>query len=245
MNRVFALFLLFCTTAWAGQQPVERDRPVVQAMRMGADEKIAVDGRLEEAAWTRAVPITDFKQFEPQNGEPGTERTEIRIIFDKDNLYIGGEFFDSDPSGLLGNQMVRDGGLGADDRFIWVLDPFNDSTSGYYFETNPAGAMGDAQLVPAIGGGNFGVSQNRAWDGIWLARVRRHELGWTVEVQIPFRTLNFDPSGNAWGANFQRTVRRKNEEVFWNGWGRNQGIYSLAFAGQIEGISDVSQGHGS
>ena len=244
MKRVFALFLLFSTTALAGQQPVERDRPVVQAMRMGADEKIAVDGHLEEAAWTRAVPITDFKQFEPQNGEPGTERTEIRIIFDKDNLYIGGEFFDTDPKGMLGNQMVRDGGLGADDRFIWVLDPFNDTTSGYYFETNPAGAMGDAQLVPAIGGNNFGVSQNRAWDGIWLARVRRHELGWTVEVQIPFRTLNFDPNGHAWGANFQRTVRRKNEELFWNGWGRNQGIYSLAFAGQIEGISDVTQGHG-
>jgi Domain of unknown function (DUF5916) len=244
MKRVLVLFFLFSTTAWARQQAVERDRPVVQALRIMADEKIGVDGRLDEAAWMRAVPITDFKQFEPRNGEPGTERTEIRIIFDKDNLYIGGEFFDSDPKGLLGNQMVRDGGLGADDRFIWVLDPFNDTTSGYYFETNPSGAMGDAQLVPAIGGGNFGVTQNRAWDGIWLARVRRHELGWTVEVQIPFRTLNFDPNGRAWGANFQRTVRRKNEEMFWNGWGRNQGIYSLSFAGQIEGIGGVTQGHG-
>jgi hypothetical protein len=244
MKRFLAIFFLFSVTGWAGPQTSERDRPVIQALRMNADEKIGVDGRLDEGPWARAVPITDFKQYEPKTGEPGTERTEIRIIFDKDNLYIGAEFFDSDPGGMLGNQMVRDGLLGADDRFIWVLDPFNDSISGYYFELNPAGAMGDAQLVPAIGGGNFGVTQNRAWDGIWLARVRRHEQGWTAEVEIPFRTLNFDPKGNVWGANFQRTVRRKNEELFWSGWGRDQGIYSLTVAGQIEGISDVSQGHG-
>src|SRR5262249_17914005 len=72
--------------------------------------------------------------------------------------------------------------------------------------------MGDAQLVPAIGGNNFGVSQNRAWDGIWLARVRRHELGWTVEVQIPFRTVNFDPSGVPGARTFSERcdVRTKN-----------------------------------
>ncbi len=244
MKRVFAFIFMFSACAWAGQQQAETARPVVQALRLNPDEKITIDGRLEETPWTRAIPAAGFKQFEPRNGEPGTERTEIRIAFDRDNLYIGGEFYDSDPRGMLGNQMVRDGVLGADDRFIWVLDPFNDSLSGYYFEINPAGAMGDAQLVPAIGGGNFGVTQNRAWDGIWMARVRRHEQGWTVEVQIPFRTLNFDPNGHEWGANFQRTVRRKNEETFWSGWGRNQGIYSLAFAGHIEGISDVSQGHG-
>ena len=78
MKRVFALVLLLSSSAWAGQQPVERDRPVVQAMRLNADEKIAVDGHLDEGPWSRAVPITDFKQLEPRNGEPGTERTEIR-----------------------------------------------------------------------------------------------------------------------------------------------------------------------
>ncbi|MEI7932139.1 MAG: DUF5916 domain-containing protein, partial [Alphaproteobacteria bacterium] len=68
--------------------------------------------------------------------------------------------------------------------------------------------------------------------------------GWSVEVQIPFRTVNFNPNGQSWGINFQRIVRRKNETSYWSGWGRNQGIYSLAFAGRLEGISDVSQGHG-
>lgn len=225
-------------------QTFSQTKPVIQALRLDPDEPIEVDGRLEEAGWSRAVPITNFRQSEPHNGEPATERTEIRILFDRDNLYIGAEFYDSDPKGVLGNQMVRDGFLSADDRFIWVLDPFLDQRSGYYFEINPGGAMGDAQLVAATGGNRVGMAQNRAWDGIWLARVRRHDQGWTVEVEIPFRTLNFNPSGHAWGANFQRTVRRKNEEDFWTGWGRNQGIMNLTAAGRIEGLHDVSQGHG-
>src|SRR4030095_7023447 len=102
--------------------------------------------------------------------------------------------------------------------------------------------MGDAQLVSAQG--NFGFIQNRAWNGIWFARVRRHDHGWTIEVGIPFQTLNFNPASTEWGANFQRTIRRKNEEIFWSGWARNQGIYSLATAGRVIGIADVSQGHG-
>ena len=124
------------------------------------------------------------------------------------------------------------------------LTRFYDQTSGYFFEINPAGAMGDAQLVPAQGGGSFGTTENRAWDGIWMARVTRHNQGWTAEIEIPFRTLNFDPQAQAWGANFQRTVRRKNEESFWTGWGLNQGLFSLPAAGRIEGIDEVTQGRG-
>src|SRR5687767_5867424 len=213
------------------------------ALPLMTGEDITVDGVLDEAAWERAEPIGNFTQSEPRNGERETERTDIRILFSADNLYIGAQFFDSDPGGMLGNQMVRDGGLGSDDRFMWVLDPLNDRRSGYFFEINPAGAMGDAQLVPSSGS-TGSVSQNRAWNGIWLARVRRHDQGWTVEVEIPFRTLNFDPEAAEWGANFQRTVRRKNEEDYWTGWGRNQGLYSLVSSGRIVGISDVSQGHG-
>src|SRR5581483_8320774 len=146
------------------------DRPTITAVRLSASETITIDGNLDEAVWTRAQPATDFRQADPRNGQPATEASEIRIAFDRDNLYIGARFIDSDPSGLLANQMVRDGALNADDRFMWVLDPLYDARSGYFFEINPAGAMGDAQLV-AGNGTNAGLSQNRAWDGIWLARV--------------------------------------------------------------------------
>lgn len=245
------LVLLICTVlcprvgaAQSAATGTASDRPTATAIRLDPDEQITIDGRLDEPSWERAEPVTDFKQSEPRNGEPGTERTEIRVLFSRDTLYIGAQLFDSEPEGMLGNQMVRDGALNSDDGFRWVLDPLNDRRSGYAFEINPAGAMGDAQLVPAAGGATVGMTQNRAWNGIWLARVRRHDQGWTVEVEIPFRTLNFDPASSEWGANFQRTVRRKNEEDFWSGWGRNQGLYNLTSAGRIVGISDVSQGHG-
>jgi hypothetical protein len=221
----------------------ELGRPVVEAVRLTSTEEITLDGQLDESVWERTAAATDFRQLDPQNGEPATEPTEIRVVFSEDTLYIGAEFFDSNPEGILANQMVRDGSLGSDDRLMWVLDPQDDQRSGYFFEVNPAGAMGDAQLIPATSG-TFGTSQNRAWDGIWMARVRQHEAGWTIEVAIPFSTLNFNPRAEAWGANFQRTIRRKNEEVFWSGWGRNEGLLVLTAAGRIEGISGISQGRG-
>ena len=249
MKHLLAFLLIggfvFPVPARAGPQlATTGDTPVLRALRLGAGEAVTIDGRLDEEAWRRAEPTTGFRQSEPETGTPSTERTEVRIVFNSETLYIGVELYDSDPNGLLGNQMVRDGALSADDRFMWMLDPFYDQTSGYFFEINPAGAMGDAQLVPAQGGGGFGMTENRAWDGIWMAQVTRHDQGWTAEIEIPFRTLNFDPQAQAWGANFQRTVRRKNEESLWSGWGLNQGLFSLPAAGRIEGISEVTQGLG-
>jgi hypothetical protein len=245
-SPLYAILLIVSSgSALAGQlSTADSGPPIIRAIRLNPDENITVDGRLDEAVWARADSATDFIQFDPRNGEPATEGTDVRVVFDQDSLYIGAEFFDSDPSGLLGNQMLRDGSLSADDRFMWVLDPFYDQRSGYFFEINPMGAMGDAQLAPGSSGGSFGAAQNRAWDGIWLARVNRHDQGWTAEIEIPFRILNFDPQVEAWGVNFQRTVRRKNEESLWAGWGRNQGLLNLTAAGRIEGIGDVSQGYG-
>src|SRR5262245_34113972 len=224
-------------------------RPVVRAVRLAEGERLVVDGVLDDPAWQRAVPAADFAQLDPENGAPATERTEVRVVFDRDRLFVGVHCFDSSPSRLLGNQMVRDGPLGADDRFMWVLDPYFNQRGGYFFEINPSGAMGDGLLVASGGGGattglGFGLTQSRAWDGIWLARVRRHERGWTAEIEIPFRTLNFDPDAAAWGVNFQRTVRRKNEESLWTGHGRNQGLYNLTSAGRLVGIEGASQGVG-
>ncbi|MBI4471349.1 MAG: carbohydrate binding family 9 domain-containing protein [Acidobacteria bacterium] len=224
---------------------LQQPQPVINAVRLEANERITVDGRLEEPFWERAEPGAGFIQQDPNHGAPATEPTEVRIAYDKDRLYIGVHCFDSNPSGMLGNQMVRDGFLSGDDRFMWVLDPQFNQRTGYFFEINPSGSMADALLVTPSGGvGGGGASQNRGWDGIWLARVRRHDRGWTAEIEIPFNTLNFDPNAPVWGANFQRTVRRKNEESFWSGWDRNQGLYHLASAGRVAGIRDVSQGIG-
>ncbi len=211
-------------------------RRTIQAARLQDTERITVDGRLDEEVWQRAVPAAEFIQIDPANGTPATEPTEVRIVFTKDAIYMGVTCYDSEPDKWLGYQRRRDEFLPADDRFMWTIDTFLDERSGYFFEMNPSGLMADSL---------FGINgDNRAWDGIWDARVRHSEIGWTIEIEIPFRTLNFDPNNDMWGFNFQRTVRRKNEDSIWMGWPRNQGLRRMTNAGHVTGITDVTQGLG-
>jgi len=206
------------------------------AERISEDERFVLDGVLDEPFWQRARPATDFIQQDPVLGGTPTERTEVRIAFSRTTLYMGVMCFDSEPDLLLGNTMKRDEFLSADDRFMWTMDPSLDQQTGYFFEMNPSGLMADQLLSPA--------GSNREWDGIWNARVRRSELGWALEIEIPFRTISFDPDAPGWGINFQRTVRRKNEENLWTGYLRNQGLRRLEYGGLLTGITDVSQGFG-
>lgn len=225
--------------AWA-----QAARPDVQAHRLTDTDVIVVDGTPDEAVWKTAAPATNFQQRDPDNGTPATERTEVRVVFDKDRIILGVTCFDSEPDRLLGNQMQRDQPFSADDRFMWAIDPFLDGRSGYFFEINPSGAMGDGLITGPTGGGDFGGQMNKSWDGIWIARVKRSSVGWTAEIEIPFKTLNFDPNTATWGANFQRTVKRKNEESLWSGWLRNEGLTRMSNAGRVNGIQDISQGIG-
>ena len=213
------------------------DRRTMEAVRMTADDSITLDGRLDEEVWMRAVPATNFLQRDPNNGEPATEQTEVRFVYDDDKLYMGVTLFDSEPDKLIYYQMGRDGGLPADDKLQWAIDTFNDGQSAYWWEMNPLGSMADA-----LRGANN--SNNRRWDGIWDARTTRSDIGWIIEMEVPFRTMNFNPSGDGWGVNFQRTIARKNETNLWMGWLRNQGLNRMSNAGLLTGIRDVSQGRG-
>jgi hypothetical protein len=216
------------------QEPA--DRRSVGAMRLADTESLRLDGDLNEEFWQRAVPARDFIQIDPQNGQPATEATEVRIVYDSDAIYMGVTCFDSEPDKWLGYQRRRDEFLQADDRFQWTIDTFLDARSGYFFEMNPSGLMADSLL---------GVNgSNRQWDGIWDARVRHTPFGWTIEIKIPFRTLNFNPGNDTWGINFQRTVRRKNEDSIWMGWARNQGLQRMTNAGRVTGITGATQGNG-
>ena len=222
------------------------DRPRVRAVRLPPGESIRVDGVLDEPVWGRALPATDFTQQDPFFGERATERTEVQFAFSESTLYMAVICYDSEPDQLMGNTMQRDAFLSADDRFMWTLDPYGNGLSGYFFEMNPSGAMGDSLITAseATGGGGGGDNNARAWDGIWYAQVEKSDIGWTIEIEIPFRTLNFDPTAPAWGVNFQRTVRRKSEESLWTAFARNQGLRRMSSAGQLEGISKVNQGIG-
>jgi hypothetical protein len=211
-------------------------RRTMTAVRLGPDERVNLDGRLDEPFWSRAEPAKDFIQQDPANGQPATEPTEVRIVYTAEALYLGVINFDSEPDRWLGYQRRRDEFLQSDDRFMWSIDTYLNGRTAYFFEMNPSGLMGDALR-------GIGVN-NHQWNGIWTGRVTRDDRGWIMEVEIPFRTLNFDPDSDAWGINFQRTVRRKNEESLWSGWLRNQGLNRMTNAGLVTGISDVSQGRG-
>jgi hypothetical protein len=232
-----ALCLLPATLLAAQQASAPADaRRTVTAMRLAPGESITLDAELDEMVWRRADPARDFVQIDPQNGQPATEPTEVRIAFDSESLYLGVTDFYTEPVRWLGYQRRRDEFLQADDRFQWTIDTFLDARSGYFFEMNPSGLMADSLL---------GVNgQNRQWDGIWNARARHTATGWTLEIEIPFRTLNFNPESDTWGINFQRTVRRKNEDSIWMGWARNQGLQRMTNAGRVTGITNVTQGHG-
>ena len=226
------------------------DVPVsLVALSLDNGGEIDVDGRIDEEAWARAVPITDFTQQEPVEGGVPSERTEIRVVFDEDAIYIGAILFD-DPEGIQVFQRRRDGFLSADDRFMWILDTFRDGRTGYFFETNAAGVMGDALISGGGGGrgggggGGGGGGSGRAWDGIWEVDTFIRPDGWSLEIRIPFRTLNFDPTSDTWGINFQRTIRRKNEEILWRGWRRNQSLRQPVHAGRLTGLRGISQGIG-
>ncbi len=200
---------------------------------------IVLDGKLDEPFWEEIEGSGGFLMQEPiQGGEP-TERTIIKIAYDDNNLYIAAILYDSDPSGIKAFQRKRDVSLSTDDRFMWILDTFLDGRNAYFFEINPAGLLGDGLL-----NAGQGISLNKDWDGIWRPWTHIGDFGWSTEIRIPFRTLNFDPNSDTWGINFQRTVRRKNEELLWTGYLRNQGLWRPQNAGKLTGLKDLSQGLG-
>ena len=235
---VFVLLPALCAAQTAAQMDIMNSgRRTMTAERMHDDERIVLDGVLDEPAWGRAQHGGEFIMQDPVLGGSPTERTEVRVVYNRDHLYIGATLFDSEPDKLKGNTSKRDEFLSADDRFMWTMDTFLNQQTGYFFEMNPSGLMADALKAPS------GANQ-REWDGIWNARARRSEIGWVLEIDLPFRSLAFDPNAPAWGINFQRTVRRKQEELLWTGHQRNQGLQRMANAGLLVGIKDVSPGRG-
>jgi hypothetical protein len=202
-------------------------------------KKINMDGKVDEEFWLQIPGNGGFRMQEPVEGGEPTEKTEIRVAFDDRNIYIAAIFYDKVPSGIKAFQKKRDASLETDDSFRWIFDTFMDKRSAYFFEINPLGLRGDG-LVSSSQGENL----NKDWDGIWKAWTYIGDFGWSAEIKIPFSSLNFDPKSDVWGINFQRTIRRKNEELMWTGYRRNQGLLRPQNAGILTGLNDPSQGLG-
>ncbi|MBS1819716.1 MAG: carbohydrate binding family 9 domain-containing protein [Acidobacteria bacterium] len=205
-----------------------------------------IDGVLADEAWRTAPMIDTFTQQEPVNGQPATERTEVRVLYDSGNLYIAVHAFDSDPEHLTATEMRRDSDrINDEDYFQVILDTFRDSRSGYMFVTNPLGAKLEQQIFEEGGGNVRGSASNinKDWNGVWDAAARRTSDGWVAEIAIPMVTLRSpDVPVQTWGINFARQIRRKNEIVYWSPIPKPYNIMQVSLAGTITGMTDLNRG---
>ena len=202
--------------------------------------KIDIDGALDESEWQNANFQDNFLQREPHYGNPASERTEIALLKDSKNLYIGIKCYDSDPSRIIANEMRRDANVDQDDNFEFILDTFRDHRNGYYFILNANGVKRDATM------GEEGRAFNPDWDGIWELSTEINDQGWFAEIAIPWKTLRFEAGKDSiWGANFARSIRHKNEHVYWQLVTRNAGnggLFRVSQAGSLHGLRDMQAG---
>ena len=192
-------------------------------------DPITVDGRLDEPAWLVAPPVTDFRQSQPHEGEPATQRTELRFLFDDDALYIGARLFDTEGAAGVRSRLVRrDQGSNAD--FIEVIfDTFHDHLGRVLFAVNPSGSKGDAY-------GPNGADLDDSWDGVWEVQARIDSLGWTAEFRIPLAQLRYPrDSVQTWGLQVWRMESRLNELSQWSFWRLNESGGPPRF-GHLEGL---------
>jgi len=212
--------------------------PRPQAVATRAATPIVLDGVLDDPAWAAAPVLGGFVQSRPDRGRPATEETEVRILYDDTNLYVGVELRDREPDKLVIPSLEQDFESGNSDIFGITLDTFHDRRNAFMFLVNPKGAVKEAQ--------DFDDSrqENAAWEGIFEVRTRVHEGGWTVEWAIPFTTLRFDPRRDPqdWGMNMMRRIRRKNEESYWAPLDQRDRIHKMSKAGTLRGLAGLRAG---
>jgi len=203
---------------------------------MRVDSPPRIDGILDDAVWRAVEPITDFRQYEPDVGEPETERTEVRICYDSHYLYFGIRAFYNEPERILANMYERDGELWNDDSIAIFIDSRHDRRTALQFMSNPIGTQRDAEM-------SQGRVINISWDTIWYSRGNIDAEGYTLEIAIPFFALRFKPSEEVdMGLLLHRIIRHKNEYSFWPMLERDYSVYNMGQYGTIEGLRGIERG---
>ena len=221
------------------------------ANAISVEEPPTIDGDvLGDPVWTAVEPVSGFSQSAPDEGQPATERTEVRVVFTEDTIFFGIVCYDRDPSLIIVSDSRRDSSMNNADSFQMVLDTFSDRQNGFVFGTTPAGQEYDGQmanegggrsLFGGGGGGGFsrgsGEGFNLNWDGAWQVRTQISDIGWSAEFAIPFRTIRYPArEDQSWGVNFQRNIRRRNETAFWAPLPRQYNLYRVSMAGQLADV---------
>lgn len=202
----------------------------IAARRVDGD--LEIDGRLIEDAWDLADAASGFLQREPGEGDPASERTEVRILYDDSHLYLGVVAHDSQPGRITATDRRRDSGMDTEDTVTFVLDTFHDHRNGFLFRVNPLGTKWDALLRDE-------QSTNSQWDEEWFAAARITASGWEVEIAIPWNSLRYPTGSNTWGFDVQRRIRRRNEEVVWSNYRQDFDFNQVSQAGHLVGLQDL------
>jgi hypothetical protein len=185
--------------------PKAPGKTMVHAARVAGD--MVLDGLLSEGGWAVASTISDFTQREPNEGAPATERTEVRVLYDDNALYVGARLYDRSPDSVRAQLARRDRIVSAD-RFVVFLDSYYDRRTGFFFGINAAGTLYDGTLY------NDDWDSD-TWDGVWQGKAARDSLGWTAELRIPYSQLRFQrQKSHRWGINFKREISRRNESDY-------------------------------
>ena len=269
---LFVLPLLFVLASLDGHSQFSERTPAgmhgkktITAIR--TDLPVVVDGNLNEPAWHEAQVSSGFIQKEPLEGEPSTERTEFRILYNTTTLYIGVICYDSDPEAILATEQRRDNRLESDDTITLVLDTFHDHRNAFLFRTNALGTQYDAQITDEGNGvstltleeenlstqydaliANEGIIEpgnnvNGSWNEKWEVASQVNELGWTAEFAIPFNSLRMNGKDNqVWALDLERVIRRKNEFVYWNSFERGFNLEHISQGGHLEGLENIELG---
>ncbi len=211
--------------------PTPEGKPKVTLSR--TSDPINLDGVLDEPAWQNAEIIRNFRQQEPYEGTPATEKTEARVLFDGRRLYFGIRAYDSEPDRINARDLNRDSGFGNDDKIEILLDTYHDLRNAYRFAVNPRGTQQDALVT------DEGRDVNVSWDTVWYSEAKMDGEGWTVEIAIPLSSLRFRDGADTWGINISRIIRRKNEEDLWSSWQRAFGLERVSQAGELGGVEEL------
>ena len=232
--RWLSMLLLFSTGVGVHAETGE-----LQAKAYRTYQSVEIDGELTESDWQKATPIRQFIQFEPDAGEPLTESTEVRILYDDKHIYFGFVCSEPDRSKIVANKMRRDTMLWDQDNVFVLLDTYNDRRSGFFFRVNPLGAREDVAIMDS------GDSRNENWNAVWDSRSKINSDNWTTEIAIPFSQLRFkDEAALTWGLNLGRTIQKNQEEGTWAPVPAAYTFlarYRTTNLGELTGLSGISQ----
>ena len=209
----------------------------LRAVRIDSSQAPVIDGDLSDSVWAKAAVLDDFRQVEPDTGQPASERTVLKILYDENNLYFGVYLYDDEPDKIQVRSMTRDGPVFAEDQFRIILDPDMTRRNGYSFEVGPAGGREDALI-------QNNTNDLGRWNTIWTVRSHVVADGWVAEVAIPFRDFSYDPSRSDWGFDFVRTIRRKAERDRWTSHSATIATVDISQEGTLTGVSNTNVGIG-